>query len=237
MLPILISLVDRTYHYVVTGYFVNTSNTGVQIVSMPMFVADVGDYKIYDDTKKQEYFKYVYKKAVDRKVTKEFYVSNKLNDNEYRHFHDNYAHLSFGVLSLKGREFLNPDNPESHEAIIENNKLLVSMWLPLFYDNFSECIRLFYNNIIHAFGGFHMLFLHLLILISSITLYIKYERDITLFSSILMLYVFCNVLLVCLVEHSISRFFLYSNWMLPVLFVLLINKYAFVNKKNSIKAD
>ncbi len=223
LMPLFVSITDKTFHYAVIGKFENTSNTGVQLITIPFFVADKEDYLVYEDEKTQEYFKYVYKHAMDSRVLDDFYES-KFVDNVYRHFHYNYADLSYRVLSIRGREFLNPSDPGNVDTIIENNKLLISMTLPLFWDNFSKCVDLYFKNIIHAFGGFQILWLHLLALIGAVLIWLKKQSKIALFSSILMLLVFSNVLMVCMVEHSLDRFMIYHRWMLPVIFVLLLNE-------------
>jgi len=222
-MPLFVSIVDKTFHYAVVGRFENTSNTGVQVITIPFYVADKEDYLVYEDKNIQEYFKYVYKQALDSTVLDDFYKP-KFNDNVYRHFHDNYARLSFEVLSIKGRGFLNPSEPDNVDTIIGNNKLLISMVLPLFWDNFSKCVDLYFKNIIHAFGGLHILWLYLMVAIGTLLIWLKKKNKIALFSFILMLLAFSNISIVCMVEHSLDRFMIYHRWMLPVVFILLLNE-------------
>ncbi|MDY8136427.1 hypothetical protein [Aquimarina sp. 2201CG5-10] len=232
-IPIIASLVDKTFHYAVSDRFVSTAHTGVQMMTMPLFVADPEDYKVYDDLETQEYFKYVYKTAVDKKITDDYYVP-AFGDNVYQYFHYNYVNISYVVLSKEGRQFLMPSDPNSVDALIMNDKFLISMWFPLFWDNLAKCIDLFYKNVKHALGGFYMMLVYLMVLIGSLIIWIKRGEKLALFSLVLMLLVFSNVVLVCLVEHSIDRFMMYQHWMLPVLLVLLYNKIILDKNKESL---
>ncbi|WP_298309722.1 hypothetical protein [uncultured Aquimarina sp.] len=221
LFPMLISLVQKTFNYVVHDTYINISSTGLQVMIMPFFVADQEDYKIYDDSKTQEYYKHMYQIAMDRKLLDDFYVP--VNDNVFHHFDYNFVNISYGVLSIEGRKFLMPSNPDSHEALIANDKFLMDMWLPLLLDNFWKCLDLFYKNVENAFGGFYMIWLSLLLLIGSLYFWMKYKEKLTLIAFIWMLFIFSNVILVCIVQHSISRYMIYHQWMLPVLLILFLD--------------
>ncbi|AXT52761.1 hypothetical protein D1818_18735 [Aquimarina sp. BL5] len=221
LFPMLISLVQKTFNYVVHDTYINISSTGLQVMIMPFFVADQEDYKIYDDSKTQEYYKHMYQIAMDRKLLDDFYVP--VNDNVFHHFDYNFVNISYGVLSIEGRKFLMPSNPDSPEALIANDKFLMNMWLPLLLDNFWKCLDLFYKNVENAFGGFYMIWLSLLLLIGSLYFWMKYKEKLALIAFIWMLFTFSNVILVCIVQHSISRYMIYHQWMLPVLLILFLD--------------
>jgi len=223
LIPVLVSLVDKTFHFVVSDKFESTSNTGVQVMTIPFFVSEKNDYKIYEEKRTQDYFKYVYQKAEEMKVIDDYY-KKRYNDNVYNFFHQNYARLSYGVLSLKGREFLYPNQLKSADAIIGNNKLLISMTLPLVLQNFWKCLDLYFKNILHAFRGVYFFVFYILLLISSLVLWMKTKAKLAFLALFFTLITFCNIGLVCLLEHSIDRFMMYHQWMLPVLFVIVLNE-------------
>ncbi|MBW1297074.1 hypothetical protein [Aquimarina litoralis] len=231
-MPFFISLSQKTFNYVVQGKYINISSTGLQIMIMPFFVADQEDYQLYEDVQTQEYYKKMYAIAYDRRLLDDFYVP--LNDNVFHHFDYNFVNISFGVFSKEGRQFLMPSDPNSHEALIANDKMLVSMWLPLVLDNFWKCLDLFYKNVAHAFGGFYMIWLSLLVLIGSLYIWNSYKDKLALFAFICMLLTFSNILLICIVQHSIPRYLIYHEWMLPVLFILLLNNFIKSKQKNSV---
>jgi len=221
-MPMMISLLQKTFNYVVHGTYINISSTGLQVMIMPFFVADSEDYKIYDDPKTQEYYKHMYQVAVDRKLLDDFYVP--VNDNVFHHFDYNFVNISYGILSQEGRKFLMPSNPDSHEALIANDRFLMDMWLPLLFDNFWKCLDLFYKNVAHAFGGFYMIWLSLLLLVGSLYVWKMYNEKLGLLAFIFMLFTFSNILLICIVQHSIGRYMIYHQWILPILFILLLNE-------------
>ncbi|WP_299259947.1 hypothetical protein [uncultured Aquimarina sp.] len=222
LFPMMISLFQKTFNYVVHDKYVNVSGTGLLLTIMPFFVADAEDYKIYDDPEIQEYYKHMYKIAVDRKLLDDFYVP--FNDNVFHHFDINFVNISYGVISEEGRKFLMPYNPNSHEALIANDKILMNIWLPLLVNNFWKCLDLFYKNVEHAFGGFYMIWLSLLLLIGSLCFWVKYKDKLALLVFIWMLLTFSNIILVCIVLHSIGRYMIYHQWMIPVLVILLLNE-------------
>ncbi|MBQ4802597.1 hypothetical protein J8L88_06980 [Aquimarina sp. MMG015] len=221
LMPLLVSVTQKTFNYIVHDKYINISSTGLQVMIMPFFVADQSDYKIYENLKVQEYYKHMYSLAFERKLLDDFY--KPVNDNVFHHFDYNFVNISYGIFSIEGRKFLMPSNPNSHEALIENDKMLMSMWLPLLFDNFWKCVDLFYKNVVNAFGGFYMIWLSLLLLISSLYIWIKRKEKIALLAFVFLLLTFSNVLLICIVQHSIGRYLIYHQWMLPVLFVLLLD--------------
>lgn len=224
LLPFVILILNKSYHYLVQGYFTNTANTGVLIMTLPMYVADANDYKVYEDPRQQAYFNYVYAEAKKTKVLED-YAKPKYNENGYRHFHDIYAELSFGVLSGKGRAFLYPEAPGTSKAVIGNNAFLIDMYWPLLVDNFSKVMTLFYHNFLHAFHGWYMIILHLLIVVIAFYYWIKERSALSLISLFLLLSVFSNTILVCSMLHSIDRYFMYHQWALPVLLLLAMNPF------------
>lgn len=222
LFPMLISLVQKTFNYVVHDKYINVSGSGLLLSIMPFYVADVDDYKIYDDPEIQGFYKHMYQIAMDRKLLDDFYVP--FNDNVYHHFDYNFVNISYGVFSEEGRKFLMPSNPNSHEALIINDKMFRGIWLPLLIDNFWKYLDLFYKNVEHAFGGFYMIWLSLLLLIGSLYFWMKYKEKLALVTFIWMLFTFSNIILVCIVLHSIGRYMIYHQWMIPILVILLLNE-------------
>jgi len=231
MIPILVSLLQKTFNYLVHDKYVNISSTGAQVIIMPFYVSDAEDYKLYKDPKTQAYFKLMYKTATERELLDDFY--KPLNDNVFHHFDYNFAHISYSLFSEEGRKFLNPDNPNSLDALIANDKFLMNMWLPLLFDNFWKCLDLFYKNLEHAFGGFYMIWLCVLLLFGSLYYWMKYKEKLAMLSFIFMILIFSNIVLICIVQHSIGRYMMYHQWMLPVLFILLLNEMNKRMKSNS----
>ncbi|MDH7447839.1 hypothetical protein [Aquimarina sp. 2201CG14-23] len=222
LLPVMVSLIQKTFNYVVHDRYTNISSTGLQVMIMPFFVADAEDYKVYDDRKTQEYYKHMYQVAKERKLLDDFYTP--YNDNVFHYFDYNFVKISYGILSVEGRKFLRPSDPDSFEAFIENDKFLMSMWFPLVLDNFWKCIDLFYKNVEHGFGGFYMIWLYIILLIASLYFWKTNKEQLAILAFIFLILTICNILLVCAVQHSISRYMIYHQWMLPVLLVLLFNE-------------
>ena len=76
----------------VSHQFENTSNTGVQVMTIPFFVADKEDYKIFTDTNKQQFYTYLYNEAIKMRTLDDYYIPS-FQDNKYSYYHD---HLSNG---------------------------------------------------------------------------------------------------------------------------------------------
>ncbi|UZO81140.1 hypothetical protein NBT05_01360 [Aquimarina sp. ERC-38] len=225
LLPVALKLFEKSYHYAMRGEFVSTANTGVQIMAMPFFVADQGDFDIYKEPLKQNYFKYVYQKADSARVLQNYYKAS-FDDTSYHHLHKNYADLSFGILSKKGRFFLGKEDSESQRILIKNNDLLIAMWLPLVLDNFLKFTRIFFQNLLNAFDGYILFFLHVLLLLyytSQVVIHRKRNTKDS-FMLILFLLLFSNAVLVCLVEHSIDRYFIYTRWILAFAIITFIQQ-------------
>lgn len=222
LLPFAVSVVQKTFNYLVHDRFVNISSTGLQAMIMPLFVADAEDYQLYKDSKTRGYYQYVYQEAVNMKLLDDFYVPS--NDNVFHAFDYNYIHISYGILAKKGRAYLYPDDPNSIDSLIKNDEFLMTLWMPLLLDNFWKCADLYYKNVEHAFGGFYMIWLCLLLMMISGYIWKKSKNKLALFSCLLMLLTFSNILIICIVQHSIGRYLIYHQWMLPVLLVIWFNE-------------
>lgn len=221
LFPLILGVFEKSYHFAMRGEFTGTANTGVQIMSLPLFIADKEDYAIYDDKVKQAYFKHIYQKADEAKLLQRYYQPS-FDDTQYHHLHQNYAELSFGVLSIEGRKFLNPAAVDAQKTLVKNNQLLIAMWMPLVLDNFGQFLKIFLLNIVNAFDGYLSLLIHLLLLLYFLWDW-KYRQDGKSLAMIfLFLLLISNMLLVCLVEHSIDRYFIYTRWMLPFAFLVII---------------
>ena len=223
VLLILLNVFEKGYHFALRGEFTKTANTGVQLMTLPMFVADAEDYIIFEDKRQQEYFKHVYNKADSLRLLQS-YATPTFDQTIYHHLHNNYASLSYQVLSQQGRKFINPTEVESQQTLISNNNLLISMWLPLVLDNFSSFFDVFFLNVINAFDGYVWLVVHILLL--AFVLYDwKYRQRVkSMYLCFLLILVGSNTLLVCLVEHSIDRYFIYTRWMLPFIFLIILHQ-------------
>ena len=223
LFPLFLGLFERTYHFAMRGEFTKTANTGVQIMTLPLFVADKEDYAVYDTKVKQEYFKHVYQKADEAKLLQKHYQPS-FDDTQYHYLHQNYAELSFGVLSIEGRKFLNPAAVDAQKTLVKNNQLLIAMWMPLVLDNFGQFLNIFLLNVVNAFDGYQSLLFHLLLLLYFLWDWRYRRNNKSLAMIFLFLLLFSNVFLVCLVEHSIDRYFIYTRWMLPFAFLVIINR-------------
>ncbi len=224
LIPLMVSILQKTFNYVIHDRYTNISSTGAQVMVLPFYVSDPEDYQVYDDPETQAYFKHMYEIALERKLLDDFYVP--LNDNVFHHFDYNFAHISYGILSEEGRKFLKPFDPGSFDAMIANDKFLMDMWLPLLFDNFWKCLDLFYKNIEHAFGGFYMIWFCALLFIGSLYYWFRYQEKLALLALLMMLLTFSNIMLVCIVQHSIGRYMMYHQWFIPVLFILLLNEIS-----------
>ena len=68
LLPLMTSLIDRTYHKIVHNHFVSTPWTGMNVITAAFFVADAEDVAIFESDQEKEFFRKTYEDLVAEKM-------------------------------------------------------------------------------------------------------------------------------------------------------------------------
>ena len=116
------------------------------------------------------------------------------------------------------------------EKLIEVDLLTKQMSIPLILDNFKPWLKLYIKNFVYAFGNAKYTLLLFIILIFSFIKALKtndMEYKIILFISLLSI---GNVALVSIGMHTLKRFTFYNDWVLFLIFFILISSKNLVNK-------
>ncbi|MEM6687538.1 MAG: hypothetical protein AAF617_17305, partial [Bacteroidota bacterium] len=174
-LPLMTSLIDRTYHKIVHGHFVSTPWTGMNIITAAFFVSDAGDEALFDDATEKEFFQKTHHDLVAQQMN----ISNfdtTVHKTPTQFYIGRFADITVGPILQNGMAVLD-GSLTKNERFIALDAMTTKMSKPLILDNFSQWFRIYMQNAIHGFGGLLNVVLYVLIAcISWITLW---KRNLT----------------------------------------------------------
>lgn len=226
ILPLITSLVDKTYHKIVHDHFVSTPWTGMNVITPIFFVADAEDEAIFKDAQEKEFFKKTYTDLAAKKMNIN-HLELAPSETPTLFYIGNFAHITMGPIFKNGNAVLDPTLSEN-ETYIALNKMTSNMVKPLVVDNFSKWKRILFRNMIFGFGGTRQAFLYFLIALCSFFMLLK--RDLKEYKVLLIisLALIANIILVAIGMHAVVRFTFYNDWVLFLTIFILLNS---LNKK------
>ncbi|QHI37250.1 hypothetical protein IMCC3317_26280 [Kordia antarctica] len=225
-LPLITSLVDKTYHKIVHNHFVSTPWTGMSIITPALFVADAEDVKLFDTAIENEFFSATYSELLEKNMN----INNlKLTSSETPtlYYIHNYANIQMGPIFKNGNAVLN-DSLSKSEKFIALNTLISNVSKPLIWDNFSKWKRIFIRNMIFGFGGIKYLMLYVFIAFFSFFALLKRAQKEYKVLLLISLFLIGNIILVSIGMHAVVRFTFYNDWVLFLTIFILLNS---LNKK------
>lgn len=223
ILPFVTSLVDKTYHQLTHGYFVNTPWTGIHLITPAFYVADESDYQLYDSKDEQLFFKWIYAKLYSKNLN-----VNNLNDDgkfdETGFYINHFTEIANATIYDSGKNLVGKDLNED-QKYITLDQLTKKMALPLVLDNFGLWTKLYLKNFINAFANAKYALIYVLLLIFGLVGLFKKRMDTYKVITLLILLTFGNVALVSIGMHTIKRFIFYNDWVLFFVIFILMNAY------------
>ncbi|WP_298507549.1 hypothetical protein [uncultured Kordia sp.] len=225
-LPLITSLIDRTYHKVVHGHFVSTPWTGMNMITAPFFVSDAEDEALFEDRIEKEFFQRTHYSLIE----------NNMNINDVdltvfptptQFYIGRFADITMGPIFKNGKKVLE-DSPSQIERFIALDKMTSNMVKPLIWDNFSKWKRLYIQNAIHGFGGIKNVILYIFIALCSLFFLWKQDQNTYKVLGLSSLLLIANVLIVAIGMHAVIRFTFYNDWVIFLTIFVLLNS---LNKK------
>jgi hypothetical protein len=219
---------DILFHKIQHNKTTTTPWTGIQIVSLPLFVSDKDDYKVLNTKQEKEYFKYVYSNLEKKKL-----LLNQIPEEQFTKidfYFANYVKIANGTVGNVGELFFK-DKSTNNELVIENDKMASSITIPLIKNNFINWFKLYFQNIAKGIGNVKYVLIILFLLLFSF-LKLKKENNITIkLIFIGTLLILGNTSIVALAEPTTSRYLFYNNWILLSI-VMLLFELSFYKKRN-----
>lgn len=221
-LPFISELIEKSYNKLAYNHFVSTPFDNISIISAAFFVSDSDDFNIYTNEEEQNFFKYVYRSLDSLDLTKE---KISISDQQmYQVFHKKYVYICNHSIHEKGKSYFEKKGFIGNEQLLAVNNITGNMLIPLIKDNFKAWLRLYIDNIKNGFGSFKYLLLYLLLLVSSGVLLFKSKHPILKLIFITTLMVFANKMIIPIAVHSIKRYMFYTDWVIFVIIILLLNE-------------
>jgi hypothetical protein len=230
LIPFVSNFVDKTYHRIRFGYLVSTPWTGIHTATLPFFVSDEEDYKIFKIKQEQDYFKYIYSELTNAGLTLNEY--KKTNpDRGYSFYAKNSTAIANFTIDAKGRQFLKID--DLNFSFISNDRMNRNITVPLIKNNLKDWFKFYIMNIVAGIGHERLLFLYPIFLLFSILRLIRSEDRLAVFIVICFLMSLSNISIVALVQPlTFYRYTTYCDFLIYTSFILLLTR-VFENKSEN----
>ena len=219
-LPFIAVATDISYHYFKHDIATTTPWTGIQIATMPFFVADTDDANLFIDEYEKRYFAFIHKKISDKKLL--FDQVPKRNKEVMTFYFEKYTFICNGTINADGEIFFNNLSTDN-EKVVANDKMSAKMVLPLILDNYEKYIKMYFRNIAFGFGSNKYFLMYILLACFSFYHIIKNDKSFLWIVFIGSLCTIGNILLVSFAEPSESRYVFYNNWVLITIFIVLFD--------------
>jgi hypothetical protein len=219
-IPFLTILTDKFYHKIMHNAFVSTPWTGIQINTMPYFVSDKNDYKLFKTNLHKEYFRFNYENLESKKLLLNQFPVDK---DKIDFFYKNYTIMCNETLSKDSYKFFDEKLTEDQKTILID-KLNNEMFFPLLINNLRKWSDIYSRNIIKGLGTFHIFIAYCIVFIVCLLLYIKNDKHHLKFVVLCLLIMFGNVFIVSIAEPATNRYLFYGNWILISFCLLLLNE-------------
>lgn len=216
-LPLFTNLTDMGYHKFKHGYSVSTPWTGIQIITMPFFVADKSDAQIFENQTQRQYFNYIYQKLEQKKLLLH-QVPKNVKPMDF--YYQQYVYICNRTLHRDGVQFFN--QPEDmNKKIIANNQITMAMSWALLKDNFSKWKKMYAENFMSGFDTSKYFLLHLFIFVLATYNWFHKKDILSAFIILTVWATILNVALVAAAEAVIQRYTFYNQWILVAIVLLL----------------
>jgi O-antigen ligase len=218
------SVIERSYHKLKDGFFKPTPLGFVSASTAPIYVSDVTDYSLIENTDYREILKISY----DTLVKKELLLKpNRSPKEDYLFFHENLPKICNQTVLQQAVNYYSEGNlPKdlTDQQVLsypyfESEAACKVFTFTLIEDNFKEWIQLFYTNITFGFySPVLFLFVVFIFFFSLIRTFFSNKKNyaiLFLLSSLIL----SNVLFIAFASHSIMRYLFYNYALLFLLFI------------------
>lgn len=231
MIPFVVNIMDRSFHYIEFGHFISTPFTGPGLIGAPFYLSDKEDIMLFDSKEEKEYFKRV-KDKLDQRNWTSTYINSHNSIELFPYFKENYSNICNQTIHEIGMQYYKEKGLTLNMQYIATNDLTMRMLFPLLLDNLEEWIKLYIQNIKSSLGNTKQLLLHIIFFGIGVFLVIKKNLKIGKVITFLTVCVFSNIILLAIVTHSIKRYTFYNDWVMFIIFFLFIDSYLKTLPKN-----
>lgn len=225
--PILVTLIDSSYHKIKDNHFKTTPYGFVNASSLAFFVSKDIDSIKFKSLNEKHVFAQVYDSLKANKL-----LNNKLDLS----FQDNYNNFLLNIGKICN-QYIHSINIEYYmtiskkktteeqfeDAIFKSEKNCKALTLNLIRLNFYNWISFFFKNLSHAFYSVFFLIGIIILFVYSLIKSLKSNNKHLNLLVLFLTLTISNALLISFASHTIMRYLFY-NYVLILLSLILLNK-------------
>jgi len=225
MLPLLVFVIDNTYHKIVQKKFFSTPFTWTTLVTSVLFVSDEEDVSYVKTEEARAVFKLIHQKFEEKGVGYDKHKYHKEPiDYNYIFFHYEYPTICNQTIQREAVNYFEEQHQDPIQAYLDTERVHKQLFFDLLPHKFFKWIALGFQSFKMGLGGLSVALVFLVSLGLLLLTYFKTGNQLFLFLAFLLLIILANRALVSLSVHSIIRYFFYTNWVPIFLLFLGVNK-------------
>ncbi len=219
------NLIEKTYQYIQDGRFSTIPFTGMQLLVMPMLVANESDEYLFRDEAQREIFRGIYNEMAAREIT--FNDLGSISLNLYNTYANYYDQISHHVIPQTVKDVLGEDY-DSYEM----DSRTVQMSLVLIKHHFKNYLKVYLKNIETNSGKKAFIMFWLLVSAIAFINYMTRRSGLSMILLFALIMQYGNYMLIALVEPIIWRYTIYTNQVLFALLALFVTCEPVANSLN-----
>ena len=221
LMPLFVSITDKTYHKIMHDHFVSTPWTGIHLITPAFYVSNTNDFSIYNTNEEKEFFKTIHSALTDQKLNIHELDST---ENATLFYIANYSNIANETVFEVGRT-LSLEKSDINTQYIFVDTITNQMALPLVIKNFKSWFKIYIGNAVNAFDTKKNLLLYLFIYAFSIFILFKSNTKASKVIVLILSLMFLNVFLISIGMHTLKRFTFCNDWVIFLVVFILLDSF------------
>ena len=232
------SFIEYANNYLRHNHFSPTSYTGIQLITMAIYVSKSTDILAIRDEQQAKLFQEIYSRTNQKKITLDTLADARQNQfiNKFQHFYTNYPDIMTTVTRAVEDVYLGKSFT-GDEGRITVERETTRLAFTLIQENPRRYAMMYLLNVSYGLGGhgigdgygirgnyFVLLQLVAVLLLCAYSIRHRQKRPAAVVMIFLLLLHFANIAQVALVVPALDRYTFYTSTVLMVLLAALISK-------------
>jgi len=233
-----VSFIEYANNYLRRDHFAPTSYTGIQLVTMAVYVSKSTDILVIRDEQQAKLFQHIYSRTNQKRITLDTLDAARQNQflNKFQHFFTNYPDIMTEVIDAVENVYLSKTITRDEGQIIAERET-TRLAFTLIKENPKRYAMMYLLNVFYGLGGHgigdgysvrgnYFVLLQLVAAVFLCKYLIQYPKKmpIAIVFIFLLLLHFSNIAQVALVVPALDRYTFYTSTVLMVFLTGLISK-------------
>ncbi|GGG54799.1 hypothetical protein GCM10010976_27130 [Bizionia arctica] len=221
LIPLVITLMDKTYHKLKDGVFVTTPFSNLCMSGAAFYVSNASDVLLIENEDDKNIFNDCYGFIEENG----WLLSSKERDSYtdyYNHFHKNLGNICNYTVHRIGTKYFYDHGYSFVDSRVGIENTCSNIVPILIKNNFGKWIKLYYSNLVYGFKSQILLFFIVLIFLFSGIKMLFSKNEFVLYLFLFSSLILSNAMIVAYASHSIMRYLFYNYSLYFLIFIILL---------------